>query len=433
MDSDSTAIISENGAEADQSQAIQALTNQPDWPARFKICARRSAAGLVDLSIMSSLSLFFWGLPFLANKVYETWEPSGTSAPTPLSHLIEHSLYFAAAIALLNQLYFYTALAESGQAQASPGKILFGLKTTDTKGHKQTFGGVLGRLNLKYVLFVLLCTAASFLIKFAAEFIPSLQIEQLRTLMGAVIVASSFALCMVTDREQNLYDMITGRLVVLDGTGSIGERLRHFAAELRSIAMALNPLALAGGAKKYGSSPGDAKGIVTILLVVWTYISSATGAILLVFACQIGLGISEVESGVTAQSRHDTDLAAQHFKKAVLLCPGIAVIYQAYYALNDNIDLSRQEAACTRLLAVRGNAQDYLARARVRAKQQNYQESESDYKQALSGRHGELDPRDTDAADTELAMLKLEEEAASIPGSPSQPMHVYRVPVLNLK
>jgi uncharacterized RDD family membrane protein YckC len=448
MDSDSTAIISESSEQVQppepqampvepqampvESQATPvALTvlgpaksgNELNWPARFKMSARRSAAGFIDLTIMSALSLFFLGLPVGASLAFNIWEHSANSAPTLLSNTIEHGLQFAAAMAILNQLYFYTALAESGRAQASLGKILFGLKTTDARGNRQTIGGVLGRLSLKYTAFVLLCLGTYGLVSFAADFIPSLHIEQLRTLLKVAIVAASFALCMVTDREQNLYDIITGRLVVLDETGSARERLRHFASELGAIFLTLNPLAPFIGAKKYQGDTSNSKDIVAILLVLWTYISTATGMALLFFASQIGLSMSEIESGIVAQSKQQNDLAAGHFKKALTLCPGVAQVYQNYYMLNDNIDLVKQDAACVRLFAVRGNAQDYLARARIRAKQLQYQASESDYKEALSGRHGQLAPGETEAANTEWAMLKLEEEAASIPSGLAQPMH----------
>jgi uncharacterized RDD family membrane protein YckC len=436
MDSDSTAIISDGGPPAEQSQTIQALTNPPDWPARLKMFSKRCAAGLVDLLIMSTLSLFFLGLPLLASMAFSVWEPAASPIPTHLSSLIEHSLQLAAVITLLNQLYFYTALAESSPAQASLGKILLGIKTTDGAGVGQTFAGVFRRLNVKYCLFIVLCIAANAAVNFAADFIPSLQIEQLRTLMTTVIVAASFALCIVTDREQNLYDVACSRMVVVDGTGGAKERLRRFANEMVAVLMTLNPFKLVkkckvgttdgkviGTADCKSSGTVDGRRIVTALLAFWTYMSTAATIIFVVFACRIGLSMSEVESGIKAQSRQETDQAAQHFKKALSLSPGFAVIYQYYYMLNDNLDLTKQDAACARLFAVRGNAQDYLARARVRAKQQHYQPSESDYTEALSGRHGGLDPREADAAQTELAMIKLEAEAASMPNSPPQLMH----------
>jgi hypothetical protein len=244
--------------------------------------------------------------------------------------------------------------------------------------------------------------------------------EGLRTLMCTLIVAASFALSLVTDREQNLYDMLSRRLVVKDATVSAQERLQGFTAELAAMMRTLNPLQLG---KKCRALAGDGEGIVTILLVFWTYLSAAAGTVLVVFASLIGLAMCEVENGIVAQSHQQLDLAAKHFKEALKLAPGVAVVYQDYYAFNDNLDLAKQEAACIRLFAIRGNAQDFLARARLRAKEQQYKPAKRDYMMALSGHSGQLNAHETEVAATELSMLQLEEEGAAIPDPQAKPMH----------
>lgn len=407
-------------SQAEPFQSIQTLGSQLDWQKRLRMFSRRCGAALVDCLIISGLTVLFLGVPLGASLAFNIWEPPGTSTPNLLSHLIEHGLQFAAVIALFNQLYFYTALSESGSAQASLGKVLFGLKTSDDDGKRQSFSNVLRRLNIKYAMVLILSAVAYLLINYGADFIPSLRVELLRMLMDALIVISSFLLCLVTDREQTLYDMVAGRLVIEDGTATISERLVHFRSELAAAFCSLNPFYPNNA---YKPDSGNSGGIVAILLSTWTYVSAAAGLVLLVLACRIGLSMNEVESGLKAQSTKAAAQATQHFSKALALAPGIAVLYQYYYALNDNIDLNKQEAACARLFAVRGNAQDYLARARISAKEQHYQAAESDYTSALGGAHGTLAADESSSAKTELVMLRLEAEAAKMQGSRALPMH----------
>jgi uncharacterized RDD family membrane protein YckC len=420
MDSDGTAIISDGISPAEPFQAIQAMGSQLDWPKRLKMFSRRCAASAVDCLILSLLTLFFLGVPIGASLAFNIWEPAGPSTPNQLSQLIEHALQVAGGLALLNQLYFYTALSECGNSQASPGKILFGLKTTDGAGQGQTFSAVLRRLSVKYILLLVLCSGSYYIVNYGADFIPSLRLETLRMLVDALIIIASFALCIVTDREQTLYDMVSGRLVIEDGTTSVKERLRHFRSALVDAICTLNPF---HKTNRYRAGAGKAGGIVAVVLSIWSYISAAAAIVLLVLAARIAMSMNEVESGLKAQSSNAGEQATQHFSKARSLAPGIASIYQYSYVLNDNLDLSKQEAACARLFAVRGNAQDYLARARVLAKQQQYKAAEADFKSAISGAHGALSTDETSTANTELVMIKLEAEAAKMQGSPALPLH----------
>jgi len=405
MDSNSTAIIS---------------NYQLDWSARFRMAARRSAAGLVDFVLTSIMSLCMLALPLGASLAFNIWQPSQATTATTLDQLIEHGVQLALVLALLNQFYFYTALWESGRAQAGLGKILFGLKTTDTAGRAQSFGGVIWRISLRYALLAIIFLSADISVNLAMEFIASLQIEQLRTFMKIAIVAISFALCLVTEREQNLYDMVTRRLVVADDTKNINERISNFNREFRSAAGALNPLIIGTSLRRWRTSTYDNASVARLLLTVWSYICLTACAVLLILGGLLLLSLNEVEKGMASKNRQE---ASAHFIKARQLAPGIAVLYQYNYMLNDNLNLKKQEESCARLFAVRGSAQDYLARARVFSKEQKYIEAESDYLTALSQRHGSLTEHEKSAADTELTMMKLEEEAAAMPKIPTLPLH----------
>jgi len=415
MEQDGTAMISPGsgplqGPVSPASEPILTINDEIDWGLRLRLFGRRCAAGTVDLFITGCISILFFCVPLVLRTLFEIWQPPAAASLQASTPLITHALQFAAAAAILTQLFFYAALSESSSAQATLGKILFGLRTTDSHGQRQTFSSVIRRLCMKYSLLAILIAFADMSVNFAAEFISTLQFEQYRSIVKILIVVASFTLCLVEEKQQNLYDIFSGRLVVTDDTKSIKQRCRRCVNALSINLTSLGPRHML---RQLKTDRGDPQAIVTISLGCWTYLCTAALAAALVLAATIASAAIEVDKGLKAQAKNDKAEAAQHFQKALKISPNIANLYNMIIVAYDYADQNKQNEACEALVALRGNGQDYLARARARSKQHLYDEAYSDYQTALSGDRGKLDDHDWEAASVELSMLRLEEESAA--------------------
>lgn len=265
MDQDGTVAINQLGG------AISAVGSDCNWSQRLDIFARRCAASGVDLLFISIIGLLFFGAPLATHFLFDAWQSTTSNGLPLLGALFDNCLSLATATAVLTQLYFYTALSESSSVQASLGKILFGLRTCDSHGKRQTFAGVIRRLTLKYALLAGLIVVSDIAVNVAAEFISTLQFEQFRSTVKVLILLASFTLCLVEEKEQNLYDILTGRLVVADESKGPGERWHNFCAALRANLCSLNPALLLADLRSDGK---DFPTIVRTVLTAWAYVST---------------------------------------------------------------------------------------------------------------------------------------------------------------
>jgi len=409
MEQDGAAIISQGNGPLEGPEPTPLLNISPeiDWGLRLRLFVRRCAAGTVDLFVTGSISILFFCVPTALRTLYEFWQTPTTGALPALNSLVSHALQFGAAAAILTQLFFYTALSESSSTQATLGKILFGLRTSDSRGQRQSFRSVIGRLAFKYALLAILIAFSEISVNFAAEFISTLQIEQYRSVAKIIIVVASFTLCLVEERQQNLYDILSGRLVTADETTGIKERFQRFIRALINNLAALGPAHLL---RQMKTEKGDLQTIVTITLNFWTYICCAALTATLALTAVLAYSAAEVDKGL-ALAKSDPLKAQHHFQQALKASPNIASMYDMIILAYDYADPNRQNQACEALVAIRAGAQDYLARARSRSKQHLYEPAYSDYEAALSGAHGTLDIHDREAVTVELSMLRLEEES----------------------
>jgi hypothetical protein len=366
-------------------------TSAPD-PGNAALFARRCLAQTLDAIVAITRLTFYAGVPILANLAYNVWEPTSgpvTATTAAINSLIEPTLFAFAAAGLLNTFLLLPAFAVSGPAQASLGYRLLGLRSCSTIGKRRSFGAALAGLGISYALFLIIFIAASLAIDAAGSFFGVLQYyEGIRWAALAFVLAAPFSLALVTDGRQNLFDLATGnRIISQKGGGARAPAKRSLSETAAHIFITTTTTAAAGAT-----------------------------LVLLGFTTAIALGLYEVENGLKLETEATKNKeAAEHYQRALGFCPGIALLYQQYYLLNENSDEAAQRAACRRLFAVRGNAFDHLLRARLEAKAKQYPEAEEDYKHALEySKDGRLDPHEQETARTELLMLELEHEADTI-------------------
>lgn len=113
--------------------------------------------GFIELVIFLPI-LFIMGIVFLDNNRFSNYRYSAINVPAEIEDLIENVDIFILVIVILmitivslviNWLYY--ALMESSGKQATPGKMILGLKVVDLEGNRISFIRATGRFFAKII------------------------------------------------------------------------------------------------------------------------------------------------------------------------------------------------------------------------------------------------------------------------------------------
>jgi len=209
----STAPIAPSTEPSNHNQANIATGNCDSSPnssltasARLWLLLRRTIALAIDQVICTAIVALMTVPPLFV------WFYLDSGAPLEISNVAGPVFRaIAACIALCGifvQLFFYCAKFESSQWQATPGKLIMGLRVTDIAGNKMSFGSVSDRLIKQSLLFSGIALVSSYLLAFIW---PKSQLD-----CGLFAVGICFVMSLFSRRGQTLVDICTRRIVAVD-------------------------------------------------------------------------------------------------------------------------------------------------------------------------------------------------------------------------
>lgn len=182
-----------------------------DVPPNVMLFVRRIIALLVDQVVCLCLGLMLVVPPslILAYLIFE--------APFKISTELETvaivGTILCAIMGALLSTFFYCAKFESSRWQATPGKLLMGLRVVDEGGNRIKYGGVIWRLVIQgFVMWFLgpclavLTVASLFVLHLGSKSFLELAIPM-------ISIGACYLVALFTPRRQTLFDIATRRIV----------------------------------------------------------------------------------------------------------------------------------------------------------------------------------------------------------------------------
>lgn len=204
--------------ETDDSQ--EQVNMQP----KFMLLLRRLVALIVDELICLSFGAFLI-VPPLFFTVYLLFE-APFEIPMQLATAAIIGVLLCTCTFAMVSAFTYCAKFESSRWQATPGKLLMGLRVVDVQNERIKYGGIIWRLVIQgFIIWLLATCLASLSVSclFAMHLTPN---NLFKVALPIISIAACYVFSLFTSRSQTLFDMATRRIVE-SGKWSISNQLTH--------------------------------------------------------------------------------------------------------------------------------------------------------------------------------------------------------------
>jgi uncharacterized RDD family membrane protein YckC/Tfp pilus assembly protein PilF len=208
---------------ADHHQSAGAKQHSAALPS-ILLFARRLIALLIDELVLTCIFLFLFVPPLLTLFYLNILAPFAVPVPLQMGAFLIWLVF--ASVATVFLFFSYCAKFESSHWQATPGKMLMGLRVTNYQGHSISYGGVVRRLVVQLAMNCLLIPC---LVSLLVAGIVSINVNTgsfLESVVSVSVIAACYIIALFTLRHQTLFDIFTRRIVEF-GPWSLRDQLKR--------------------------------------------------------------------------------------------------------------------------------------------------------------------------------------------------------------
>jgi uncharacterized RDD family membrane protein YckC len=186
--------------------------------------ARRLIALMIDQLILTCTFLFLFLSPLITLFYLNAIAPF--AVPVPLQAVAFLIWLVFAGVALIFQIFAYCAKFESSHWQATPGKMLMGLRVVDYQKRSISYRGVVLRLIVQLAFNVLLVPLLVSLLVASLFSANNSKASSLEPMVSIFVIAACYIISLFTLRHQTLFDIFTRRIVE-SGPWSLRNQLKQ--------------------------------------------------------------------------------------------------------------------------------------------------------------------------------------------------------------